>query len=155
VQNSHSDSTAFDLYHIFILYASAPFFYPFRSIYRREMGRMDEEYMQRGNQRGKWDTLCFPIFNNSVRTSKRTQHFTITEITWLMFKEVIVVYSENHKRPVNTEYNITDCQNRCYMYDHHRMLHPQVAGGGDCFCIWRLADKRWPSGWGTKKSSPK
>jgi hypothetical protein len=25
-----------------------------------------------------------PIFNNSVRTSKKTQHFTITKINWLM-----------------------------------------------------------------------
>jgi hypothetical protein len=38
-------------------------------------------------------------FKNSVRTSKRTQHFTITKITWLMlFKEIIDIYSENHEK---------------------------------------------------------
>jgi hypothetical protein len=33
------------------------------------------------------------LFKNSVRTSKRTPHFTITEINWLMlFKDIIAVY---------------------------------------------------------------
>jgi hypothetical protein len=42
------------------------------------------------------------LFKNSVRTSKRTPHFTITKITWLtLFKEVITVYSENHTKPIN------------------------------------------------------
>jgi hypothetical protein len=37
------------------------------------------------------------LFKNSVRTSKRTPHFTVTKINWLiLFKEIIVVYSENH-----------------------------------------------------------
>jgi hypothetical protein len=36
------------------------------------------------------------LFKNSVRTSKRTPHFTITEINWLtLSKEIIAVYSEN------------------------------------------------------------
>jgi hypothetical protein len=49
------------------------------------------------------------LFKNSVRTSKRTPHFTITEINWLtLFKEIIAVYSENHTRPINTERTITD-----------------------------------------------
>jgi hypothetical protein len=44
------------------------------------------------------------IFKNLVRTSKRTPHFTITKINWLMlFKEIIAVYSENHKKPINTK----------------------------------------------------
>jgi hypothetical protein len=31
------------------------------------------------------------IFNNSVRTAKKTPHFTIININWLMlFKEIIV-----------------------------------------------------------------
>jgi len=34
------------------------------------------------------------LFKNSVRTSKRTPHFTITKIKWLMlFKEIIAVYT--------------------------------------------------------------
>jgi hypothetical protein len=44
------------------------------------------------------------IFKNSVRTSKRTPHFTITNINWLMlFKGIIVVYSDNHIKPINTK----------------------------------------------------
>jgi len=39
------------------------------------------------------------LFNNSVRTSKRTPHFTITNINWLMlFKEIIVFYNENQSK---------------------------------------------------------
>jgi hypothetical protein len=39
------------------------------------------------------------LFKNSVRTSKRTPHFTITKINWLtLFKEIIAVYTENHTR---------------------------------------------------------
>jgi hypothetical protein len=42
------------------------------------------------------------LFQNSVRTSKRTPHFTITKINWLtLFKEIIAVYSENHTEPIN------------------------------------------------------
>jgi hypothetical protein len=39
------------------------------------------------------------LFKNSVRTSKRTPHFTITTINWLMlFKEIIAVYSEDYAK---------------------------------------------------------
>jgi hypothetical protein len=39
------------------------------------------------------------LFKNSARTSKRTPHFTITKINWLMlFKEIITVYTENHTK---------------------------------------------------------
>jgi hypothetical protein len=41
------------------------------------------------------------LFKNSVRTSKRTPHFTVTKINWLtLFKEIIACYSENHKKPI-------------------------------------------------------
>jgi hypothetical protein len=51
------------------------------------------------------------LFKNSVRTSKRTPLFTIIKINWLtLFKEIIAVYSENHAKPINTKYSITDCQ---------------------------------------------
>jgi hypothetical protein len=44
-------------------------------------------------------TLGFIIFNNPVRTSKRTPHFTITKINWLMlFKEIIAVCNAKHKK---------------------------------------------------------
>jgi hypothetical protein len=37
------------------------------------------------------------LFKNSVRTSKRTQHFTITKINLLvLFKEIIAVSSDNY-----------------------------------------------------------
>jgi uracil DNA glycosylase len=39
---------------------------------------------------------------NSVRTAKKSQHFTITKINWLtLFKEIIAVYSENHTKHIN------------------------------------------------------
>jgi hypothetical protein len=48
------------------------------------------------------------IFRNSVRTSKRT-HFTVTKITLLMlFKEIIVVSTEKHKKAINTECGVID-----------------------------------------------
>jgi hypothetical protein len=50
------------------------------------------------------------MFINSVRTAKKTQHFTITKINWLtLFKEIIAVYSENHTKYINTKCSVTDC----------------------------------------------
>jgi hypothetical protein len=47
--------------------------------------------------------LVYIIFNNSVRTIKKTQPITIMRISRLMlFKEVIAVYGENHMKPINT-----------------------------------------------------
>jgi hypothetical protein len=61
--------------------------------------------------------LLYFLFKNSVRTLKRTLHFTITKINWLMlFKEIIAAYSENHTKPINTKCSITDCQNRWFIY---------------------------------------
>jgi hypothetical protein len=46
--------------------------------------------------------LAWIIFNDSVRTAKKTQHFTITKINWLtLFKEIIAVYIENHMKHIN------------------------------------------------------
>jgi hypothetical protein len=43
------------------------------------------------------------LFKNFVRTSKKTQYFTIANINWLMlFKEIIAVHSENHMKPVRS-----------------------------------------------------
>jgi hypothetical protein len=53
------------------------------------------------------------VFKNSVHTTKKTQHFTITKINLLMlFKEMIPVYSENHMKPINTEWRVIDCWSR-------------------------------------------
>jgi len=50
------------------------------------------------------------LFKNSVRTSKRTPHFTITKINLLtLFKEIIAVCTENHTKHVNTNCRVTDC----------------------------------------------
>jgi len=50
------------------------------------------------------------LFKNSVRTSKRTPHFTITTINWLtLFKEIIAVYSENHTKHKKTKCRAIGC----------------------------------------------
>jgi hypothetical protein len=49
----------------------------------------------------------------SVRTSKRTPHFTITNIKWLtVFKEIFAVYSEKYAESINTKHSVTDCYDR-------------------------------------------
>jgi hypothetical protein len=57
------------------------------------------------------------LFKNSVHTSKRTPNFTITSINFLtLFKEIIAVYIENHAKPINTKFSITDCQSRWFIW---------------------------------------
>jgi hypothetical protein len=46
--------------------------------------------------------LVCVIFKNSVRTSKRTQQFTITENLINAVKDIIVVYNENYTELINT-----------------------------------------------------
>jgi hypothetical protein len=54
--------------------------------------------------------FTYITFKNSVHTSKRTQHLTITKIKWLMlFKEIIAVYSETRAKAMNTKCNVADC----------------------------------------------
>jgi hypothetical protein len=51
-------------------------------------------------------------YKYSVRTAKKTQHFTITKIKRLtLFKEIIAVYTEDQTKPINTNRkgNGTDC----------------------------------------------
>jgi hypothetical protein len=49
------------------------------------------------------------VFKNSVRTSKRTPHFTITNISFFtLFKEVITVYYEKHARPIAIKLTVTN-----------------------------------------------
>jgi hypothetical protein len=48
-------------------------------------------------------TLVWIPFKNSVRTAKKTQHFTIAKINWLtLFEEIIAVHTENHTKHINT-----------------------------------------------------
>jgi hypothetical protein len=57
------------------------------------------------------------LFKYPVRTSKRTPHFTITQINRLtLFKEIIAVHGENHAKPINTKFSITECQIRWFIY---------------------------------------
>jgi hypothetical protein len=49
------------------------------------------------------------IFKNSVRTSKRTPHFTITKFNLLMlFKEILAVYTDNHTKHYKYKMQVTD-----------------------------------------------
>jgi hypothetical protein len=44
------------------------------------------------------------------RTAKKTQHFSIEKINWLiLFKETMAVFTENHTKPVNTKLKCTVC----------------------------------------------
>jgi hypothetical protein len=44
-------------------------------------------------------TVSSAVFNNSVCTTKKTQHFTVLKISLLMlFKDIITVYIENHMK---------------------------------------------------------
>jgi hypothetical protein len=43
------------------------------------------------------------IFEHSVCTPKKTQYFSITEVSWwVLFREIINVFSEDHTKPINT-----------------------------------------------------
>jgi hypothetical protein len=56
-------------------------------------------------------------FKNSVRTSKRTPYFPITEINWLtLFTEVIPAYSENHTKPINENAGLIADTDGTYSY---------------------------------------
>jgi hypothetical protein len=35
----------------------------------------------------------------------------------MLFKEIIAVYSENHAKPINSKYKLTDC------YDSRELVH--------------------------------
>jgi hypothetical protein len=48
--------------------------------------------------------LVYVLFNNSVRTAKKTQHFTVTKIDRLtLFKEIIAVCGESNTKHTNTK----------------------------------------------------
>jgi hypothetical protein len=54
--------------------------------------------------------LAWVIFKNSACIAKKTQHLTITKINWFMlFKDIIAAYTENHMKNINTKCNINDC----------------------------------------------
>jgi hypothetical protein len=54
--------------------------------------------------------MLVEILKNSVRTAKKTPHFTVTKINWLtLFKEIIDVYTQNRVEPTNIKRRDTDC----------------------------------------------
>jgi hypothetical protein len=72
-------------------------------------------WIQQQGERSFMYKLVWVIFMNPVPTSKRTPHFTITNIYVLMlFKEIIAVYKENHMKPINTK-----CTYRLLKKDEH------------------------------------
>jgi hypothetical protein len=61
------------------------------------------------------------IFKNSVRASKRTPHFTITKINWLMLvKKVISVYDESHREFIHK--NMLQIEKPGCIYSYHLAL---------------------------------
>jgi hypothetical protein len=61
--------------------------------------------------------LIHILFKKSVRTSKRTPHFTITKINWLtLFKEIIAVYSDNHAKQIQNAALLTVKADGSYSY---------------------------------------
>jgi hypothetical protein len=62
------------------------------------------------------------LFKNSVRTSKRTPHFTITKISWLtLFKEMITGYTKNHTQPINKNADLLTAKG-AGTYSYHSAL---------------------------------
>jgi hypothetical protein len=60
---------------------------------------------------------AYIIYNNSVRTSKRTTHFTITKINWLtLFKEIIAVYNDNYRYETH----------KCILRANPELMHVEV-----------------------------
>jgi hypothetical protein len=50
---------------------------------------------------------------------QREQHFTIAKIKSLMlFEEVITVYTEKHKKHINTKCRVTDYKSRWDIVNH-------------------------------------
>jgi hypothetical protein len=47
--------------------------------------------------------LALIIFKDPVHTSKKTEHFTIKKLNFLMLlKKLIAVHAENYTKPINT-----------------------------------------------------
>jgi hypothetical protein len=76
--------------------------------------------------------LTHKIFNNSVRTARKTMHFTIIGISSLMlFKEIIPIYTKNHKKHTNKNADFLIVKvGRTHLYhwalDFYRIKHKQV-----------------------------
>jgi hypothetical protein len=63
------------------------------------------------------------LFKNSVRTSKRTPHFTITKINWLtLFKKIVADCSDNQLEPINTKCRTNDYWSGWYISLPFRLI---------------------------------
>jgi hypothetical protein len=67
------------------------------------------------------------LFKNPVRTSKRTLHFTITEINWLtLFNEIITVYSENRMKTQSAQLRMLKAGGSQDWNEGPLQIHPVV-----------------------------
>jgi hypothetical protein len=53
--------------------------------------------------------LVWMKFKNSVRTSKKTQHYTITKINWLMLFKEIIPSTPRIMKPISTKWSVIEC----------------------------------------------
>jgi hypothetical protein len=57
------------------------------------------------------------VYKNWVHTTKRTPHFTIKRINWIMmFKNIFAVYNEKNKIPIKTKCRVSIYCNRWDMF---------------------------------------
>jgi hypothetical protein len=49
------------------------------------------------------------IFMNPVRAVKKTQQFSSTKFSMLIFKDIIIIDTEDHIKPYNKKFGVTDC----------------------------------------------
>jgi hypothetical protein len=68
------------------------------------------------------------LFKNSVRTSKRTPHFTITKINWLMLFKEIIFFLESYKAHKNKMQNYWLFKQMVHIVTTNSLNRPVYAG---------------------------
>jgi hypothetical protein len=64
----------------------------------------------------------------------------------MLFKEIIVVYSENHDKPINTKRSITECQSRWFILlplGLKGLMSRLIRQFGPDPCLWELPFQMW------------
>jgi hypothetical protein len=88
------------------------------------------------------------LFKNSVRTAKKTQHFTITKINWLtLFKDCCLQWEsyETHKYKTKSNWLLRDIQLPLGfkgIIKHHAMKSCRRMGGRPKFPILNFGNRR-------------
>jgi hypothetical protein len=67
--------------------------------------------------------LISVIFKNTVYTSKRTPHLTVAKISWLMFYEIIAVYSDSPLNALHEQNAKLQIVNSDGTKSYHRALN--------------------------------